>query len=130
MGVGGEDFGGTASMGVSFVDLASYRLAAALADRVYEIANELPHPARFAMGSQLIRAVDSIGANIAESSGRETEADKRRFLVIARGSLRETEHWLLRAHARGLIAEVPEQELAQLGRVLHAQIRRPGTLGS
>jgi four helix bundle protein len=111
---------------VPFVDLSSYRLAAELADYVYELVSRWPQPARFAMGTQVIRSADSIGANIAESTGRETTPDKRRFLIIARGSLRETEHWLLRAHARGLVAEMPSEHLEKLGRVLHGQIRRPG----
>jgi four helix bundle protein len=53
------------------------------------------------VGKQLIRAADSVGANIAEGDGRGTYADNRRHVRIARGSLNETKHFLRRAYRRG-----------------------------
>jgi four helix bundle protein len=50
----------------------------------------------------LVRAADSIGANIAEANGRAKGPDQSRLLVIARGSIYETQHWLERARSRGL----------------------------
>jgi len=41
---------------------------------------------------QLVRAADSIGANIAEGAERATSLDNCRFIRIDRGSLHETRH--------------------------------------
>jgi four helix bundle protein len=41
--------------------------------------------ARDTVGKQLVKAADSVGANIAEGTGRGTFVDNRRFVRIARG---------------------------------------------
>jgi four helix bundle protein len=53
--------------------------------------------------SKTVRAADSIGANIAEGSGRGTHSGNQRFVRIARGSLNESQHWLRRAYLRKLL---------------------------
>ncbi|MCE9567710.1 MAG: four helix bundle protein [Planctomycetes bacterium] len=92
---------------VRFQNLKVYKLAEELADAVWPIALKWDNLARDTIGKQLIRAADSIGANIAEGCGRHTPNDNRRFVRIARGSLLETQHWLRRAFSRKLIT--PEQ---------------------
>jgi four helix bundle protein len=89
---------------VRFQELDVYRLAEKLADSVWAIVLQWDNLARDTVGKQLIRAADSIGANIAEGSGRSSSADTRRFLRIARGSLLETQHWLRRAFRRNLLS--------------------------
>ena len=61
--------------------------------------------AKDTVGKQLVRAADSIGANIAEGSGRGRYLDNKRFVRIARGSLNETKHWLRRAYKRTLLTK-------------------------
>src|SRR5262249_41177269 len=59
--------------------------------------------ARDTVGKQMVRAADSIGANIAEGTGRGSFQDNRRYVKLARGSLNETKHWLRRAYKHGLL---------------------------
>jgi four helix bundle protein len=113
-------------MARAFVDLRVYALAAEVADVLHRAVVSWPSFERWTLGVQLVRAADSIGANIAEASGRWHEADKRRLFVIARGSLYETQHWLARAEARGLTTERQEPKLDEVGRMLSGLIRRPG----
>jgi four helix bundle protein len=88
-----------------FQDLDVYRLAEELEDAIWQIVLKWGTLARDTVGKQLIRAADSIGANIAEGCGRQSQNDNRRFVRIARGSLLETQHWLRRAFRRKLLTQ-------------------------
>lgn len=87
----------------NFEKLRVYRLSEKLADELWKTATGWNYFDRDTVGKQLVRAGDSIGANIAEGVGRGKFLDNRRFVRIARGSLNETKHWLRRAHKRGLL---------------------------
>jgi four helix bundle protein len=90
-----------------FENLQVYQLAETLADEIWEIVVKWNGFAKNTVGKQLVRSVDSIGANIAEGTGRGSYKDNQRFVKIARGSLYETKHWLRRAYRRKLLT--PEQ---------------------
>lgn len=105
-------------------NFVAYQLAAALADDIHALVLPWPSFELWSVGIQLVRSADSIGANIAEGLGRGTLADQRRFFLIARGSLRETEHWLERASQRGLLGDARfEPRTTELGRVLTGLVR-------
>lgn len=87
----------------NFENLRVYQLSEQLADRIWDIALGWNTFAKDTIGKQLVRSVDSIGANIAEGTGRGSFVDNRRFVRIARGSLNETKHWLRRAYKRRLL---------------------------
>jgi len=113
-----------------FEELQVYQLAERLADEVWTMALSWNSLARDTIGKQLIRAVDNIGANIAEGSGRGTYPDNRRFVRIARGSLYETRHWLRRAFKRSLMTENQitslKLKIVELGPRLNAYLRSIG----
>jgi four helix bundle protein len=87
----------------SFEDLEVYQLAEELGDQVWDIVILWPTFAKNSLGYQLVKAADSIGANLAEGFGRFHFAENRQFARISRGSLYETRHWLRRAYKRGLL---------------------------
>ncbi len=87
----------------NFENLHVYKLAEKLADEVWTIVSGWNQFAKDTVGKQMVRAADSVGANIAEGTGRGRFPDNRRFVRTARGSLNETKHWLRRAYTRGLL---------------------------
>ena len=115
----------------NFENLEIYELAERLADSVWDIVLTWNSLARDTVGKQLVRSADSVGANIAEGSGRGSEQDYRRFIRIARGSLNETRHWLRRAFRRKLLAERHVDSLTpvieKLTPKLNAYLRAIGT---
>ena len=111
--------------GSSFRDLEAYRHAVALGDAVHAEVLRWDSFERWSTGLQLVRSVDSVGANIAEAVGRWHEADKRRILFIARGSLYETEHWLTTAAKRELLEGSYSSQVNEIARALNGLIRRP-----
>ena len=101
-------------MRTNFENLRVYALAEQLADEVWDVVCKWQTTPRDTVGKQLVRAADSIGANIAEGSGRGSNPDYRRFLRIARGSLCETQHWLRRAFRRKLLTNGQVQRLKKM----------------
>jgi len=95
----------------NFESLHVYRLSEEIADTVWDVATTWNQFARDTVGKQLVRAADSIGANIAEGDGRGSYQENRRFIRIARGSLNETKHWLRRAFRRNLLSQAQTEQL-------------------
>jgi four helix bundle protein len=103
---------------VQFHELEVYQAAEDLADLIWKIVLKWDHLARSTVGTQLIRAADSVGANIAEGCGRQSFRDNQRFVKIARGSLNETRHWLRRAFKRELLSKEDTETLKPILDVL------------
>jgi len=89
----------------NFENLRVYQLAENLADEIWDVVEPWKNFAKDTVGKQIVRAADSIGANISEGDGRGTYPENRRFVRVARGSLNETRHWLRRAFKRRLLKQ-------------------------
>jgi four helix bundle protein len=115
-----------------FESLHVYQLSEKLADAIWMLAKGWDQLAKDTVGRQIIRAADSIGANIAEGTGRGSFQDNRRFVRNARGSLYETRHWLRRAHARHLMSAEAVKTIKpiidELGPRLNAYLRSIGSV--
>jgi len=115
----------------NFENLEIYQLSEKLADEIWEIVLGWNHLAQDTVGKQIFRSADSIGANIAEGSGRRSNQDYKRFLRIAPGSLYETRHWLRRAFKRKLLTKEQIESITpiieKLTPKLNAYLRGIGT---
>ncbi len=111
--------------------LEVFRMSEQLADAVWTMVNSWNNFAKDTVGKQLVRAADSIGANIAEGYGRGSYQDNRRFVRISRGSWYETRFWLRRAHTRGLLDPAVVRSIRpvmnRLGPMLNGYLRSIGT---
>ena len=85
-------------------DLDIYQMAEELSDIIWNICIKWDYFAKNTIGRQLVRAVDSISANLAEGHGRFHFKDRLNFCYYARGSLEETNSWLSKAMRRNLIS--------------------------
>jgi four helix bundle protein len=98
----------------NFENLRVYKLSEELAEEIWTIVIRRDAFAKDTVGKQIVRSADSVGANIAEGTGRHNFQDNRRFVKIARGSLNETQHFLRRAFKRNLLTSADVKKLKPL----------------
>jgi four helix bundle protein len=78
-------------------DLIVWQKAMDLAVLIYQLAGKLPSCESYRLVAQMTRAAASVPANIAEGNVRATRRDYANFLAIAKGSLMETETFVMLA---------------------------------
>jgi four helix bundle protein len=107
----------------SHKDLVVWQKSMDLVEAVYAFSAKFPAAERFRMVDQICRAAISIPANIAEGHGRGTRKDYTHFISIARGSLAETETFLLLAERLGYgdrsSLTVTKELIAEIGKMLN-----------
>lgn len=81
-----------------------YKLSLNLSKEIWEVYTSLQTDLKYNIGNQVIRSIDSIGANIAEGYGRFHYKDSMKFYYNARGSLWESKHWVYLLYQRKLIS--------------------------
>jgi four helix bundle protein len=89
-----------------FKDLRVWLKAHSMTIGIYKATKEFPREELFGITSQMRRAASSIGANIAEGTGRRSDGELTRNLHIARGSAAELEYHLLLARDLDLLSSV------------------------
>jgi four helix bundle protein len=93
----------------------AYRLTLAC----YAETARFPREELFGLTSQIRRCSASVGANLAEGCGKDSDGEFGRFVQIAAGSARELEYHLLLARDLGFLITTTYEELQK--RVLEVQ---------
>jgi four helix bundle protein len=105
-------------------DLVVWQKSMDLAVQVYRLTSQFPKNEMYRLTSQVTRAVASVPANIAEGNARGTRRDYAHFLSIAKGSLNETETFLLLALRLGYLREHETAQtlllITEIGKMLTA----------
>jgi four helix bundle protein len=86
-------------------ELKVYQLSMDIGERVYEVVIKWDYFSKDTVGKQLVRAADSIAANLSEGYGRYHFNEAKHFGYYSRGSLFETKTWLTKACNCKLISE-------------------------
>jgi len=115
----------------SFEKLEVWNRSIDLSVLIYKITSSFPDSEKFGIVNQLRRAYNSIGANIAEGSGRKSQVEKARFFEIAFSSLLEVIHFLRLSVKLGFVndEELKEvflliSEISNKLNALHKQVKQ------
>jgi len=87
-----------------FEKLRIWKAAIALAANVYPLVKRFPDDEKYAMSSQVRRAVVSVSTNIAEGFGRTGVKEKIYFYNVAYGSLLETKSLMILSSELGFLS--------------------------
>lgn len=94
-----------------FEKLRVYQQAIQFVIYIYKLTSKFPSTEKYNLVSQFKRAAVSIVLNIAESQGKQTIADKRNFLSMAKGSAYEIIALIEIAKQIGYVDQLEYQKL-------------------
>ena len=77
----------------------------------YKLTTKLPAEEKFSMISQIRRAALSVHLNIAEGASRKSEAERKRYYEVARGSVIEIDASLDVANDLNYLKEINTEKL-------------------
>ena len=86
-------------------ELNVYSLSMEMAEKIWAIVGKWGYFEKDTIGKQLVRAADSVAANLSEGYGRYHYKENINFSYYSRGSLFETKTWITKAHCRQLISD-------------------------
>ena len=87
----------------NYRDLQTWNKAHKLTLELYKVSRRFPKDEMYGLTSQLRRAASSIGANLAEGCGRQTNPEFARFVRISMGSASELDYHLLLSRDLGFL---------------------------
>lgn len=100
-------------MATSFRDLRVWNQAMEVVLAVYQETRSFPKDEMYGLTAQARRAAVSIPSNIAEGKGMHSDADFKRFLYHARGSLMELQTQVLIAQQLQYLSRVKAESLLE-----------------
>ncbi len=111
-------------------EIKVYNLSMELGEKIWNIVIKWDFFSKDTIGKQLVRAADSIAANLSEGYGRYHYKDSKNFCYYSRGSLYETKTWLTKANNRKLINDDDYNsfitDINQIGKKLNNYIKSIG----
>lgn len=111
-----------------FRELRVWAKAHEVALATYKATASFPQREVYGLASQMWNASVSIPANIAEGTGRGTDAEMARYLQIAMGSAAELDYYLLLARDLGYLPKTayntPHVEVNDVRRMLTGFIQK------
>ncbi|MCK4640949.1 MAG: four helix bundle protein [Candidatus Marinimicrobia bacterium] len=111
-------------------ELRIYQLAMEMGEIIWVQVHKWDYFSKDTIGKQLVRAVDSVAANLSEGFGRYHFKETKQFGYYSRGSLYETKTWLTKAHNRKLLNdknfETLMKEINSLGKQLNKYVKSIG----
>ena len=94
--------------------LEVYNIAEKFSDDIWHIVDKWDHFKKDTIGKHLVRAADSISANIAEGYGRYFYKESKQFYFYSRGSIQETKSWLSKCLRRKILTSEIGEPLIEL----------------
>ncbi len=114
----------------SVEELKVYSLSMELGEKVWDIVEKWNYFVKDTVGKQLVKAADSIAANLSEGFGRYHYLENKNFSYYSRGSLYETKTWITKAHNRKLINDsnflLLSNDIDYIGKMLNNYIKSIG----
>ena len=108
-------------------ELKVYQKAMDMGEKVWIIINKWNFFEKDTIGKQLVRAIDSIAANLSEGFGRYHYREAIHFGYYSRGSLYESKTWITKANNRKMISQEDYElfinEITTIGKMLNSYIK-------
>ncbi len=115
-------------------ELQVYQLLMELGEKIWKIVINWDYFLKDTVGRQLVKAADSLAANLSEGFGRFFYKENKQLCYYSRGSLFETKTWLTKAKNRELISEDQFERFLKnidlIGKKLNAYINSIGKQSS